>query len=61
MAEKSQEFCADAPTNPRWKRLVTKARRTNAQRDAGDRANGWAAPGDTHPVDALRTALPRHP
>jgi hypothetical protein len=43
--------------HPRWKRLVLKARETNAKRDTDDRANGWAAPADTLPIDELRTGL----
>jgi hypothetical protein len=37
--------------------LVRQARETNAQRDASDRAVGFAAPGDTSPDLLLRTAM----
>jgi hypothetical protein len=43
--------------HPRWRRLVIKARETNAKRDQSDRTSGFAAPSDTLPIDELRTGL----
>ena len=38
-------------------RLLAKARRTNAQRDAGERAHGFAVPGDAGVWQHLRMAM----
>jgi hypothetical protein len=51
------ELIGEDMENPRWRRLVLKARETNAERDKIERANGWAAPADTLPIDELRTGL----
>ena len=40
-----------------WARLQRHARRVNAERDAGERAFGWAAPGDCGVWMHLRTAM----
>jgi hypothetical protein len=51
------QLVAEYMEHPRWRRFVLKARETNAKRDQDDRANGWATPSDTLPIDELRTGL----
>jgi len=52
-----ERLYAEEWDNPRWRTLVRKARRTNAQRDQDERTSGFAAPGDCTVAHELRTAM----
>jgi hypothetical protein len=50
------QLCADHPEHPRYRKLVTKARHTNASRDRDEVAFGFAPPSHTIFLH-LRTGL----